>query len=514
MHTRTPRAFVAAAALALLASACTDTPTGAPAARAPGERASLASSSSGPPLVSTAVKYRDTGGKPARGRSGNAVVDAFAVLDKAGVTTLDFYTRHATDWWRYGYVNKAQIKAFAPDGQRKFTRNLVESDPWYGPNGPIPGQVLLHGLGRGDQIQLQANVEGIDAPRIDVVTVTEKVKRLPDLTVEMTAPAEAEAQTYVNVMGVVNERNGDMGTWAECELLVEDQVVDYAWYVWVDAGDAVTCATTVTFNTPGTYSLAMRVRLSWDREWDTENNTDTATIQVHGESPQFYTSASFEQHTSVDSSVYYDRWENPIEGWGNEYRHEYVETSTYQYAYMYAYMPAPLTGPVDVRVGMSTGGQAVHAAEWSHPGWANSWWCLDRWSEGAMLWLCSSGSLTWGSTTFEYSFMAGAVTYHSREYSRTWDDLSGDEFVYHWNSDYEYGDTVPLGDDWTFNVRLNTPAGEHDLSRALQLERGEPWSLSYPYECSTWEYADWGYRSTYCSGESHSSEIISGHAAD
>jgi hypothetical protein len=513
MQTRTPRALVAAAALALFASACTDAPTAPSAARAPGGRASL-SSGSGPTLVSTAVKYRDTGGRPATGRSGNAVVDAMALLNKEGVATIQFSTRHATDWWHYGYINKAQIKASAPDGRHKFTRNLVESDPWYGPQGPIPGVVQIGGLGRGDEIQVQANVEGIDPHRVDVVTVTERVKALPDLTVQVVAPAEAQTGTPLNVLATVRERNGDMGAYGVCELLVGGEPVDYGWGVWVDAGDAVTCALTWTPQVPGTYPLEVRVRMPWDSEWDTTNNTDTDTVQVTGEGPRFHTSAYFDQTTTVDSSRYFDSWINTQEGYGYEYSDERFETFTGQQAYFHGSMPASISGPLDVRVSMSTGGRVVDTAEWSYEA-GGSFWCTDHWTGRAAFWMCSGGGMAWQFTDFSYAFTAGSVTYHSRGYSKAWDQLSSpEEYVYHWNHDYSFDDTVPLGDDWTFDVRLNTPGGEHVLNRSLQLVRSEPWGSSYPYECFSWEDPDWGFTSKYCIGYSYRSQSISGFESD
>jgi hypothetical protein len=513
MKTRTQRTLVAAASLALFASACTDAPTTPTAARAPDGRA-LLSSSSGPTLVSTAIKYRDTGGKPARGRSGNAVMDAFAVLDKDGVTNLEFSTRHAANWWRYGYIKKVQIKASAPDGQHKFTRNLVESDPWYRPRGPIPGVMQLRGLGRGDQIRLQANVEGIDPPRVDVVTVTETVKRLPDLTVEMTAPAEAETNMPLNVLAVVRERNGDMGASGECQLYVGGEPVDYARGVWVDAGDAVTCAMTWTPHAPGTYPLEVRIS-SLVREWDTGNNSDTATLTVHGERPRFYTTASFEQTTSVDSSAEFSSWQETRWGYGREYRNDQFLISTLQQAGMYGHMPARTTGRVDLRVSMSSGGRVMDAGEWTYDAGDDTSWCTDHWSGRAMFWICSSGGVSSAHTDFSYAFLVGAVTFHSQGYRKRWEQFSNpDESGYHWNNEVSWDDTVPLGDDWTFDVRVNTAGGEHVVTRALQLTRSEPWSWSYPYSCTSWEDPEWGISSTYCEGGSYRRDTISGYAAD
>lgn len=510
MQTRTPRAHAVAAALALALSACTDTPTTAPSARPPGERPSFSTSSSGPALVSNAVKYRDEGGKPARGRSGNAELVALARLDREGVTRLSFYAQHAEYGWA-GTITKAQLKASAPDGQHKLTRNLTEPDPAYGsgPRGGIRGYLEMRGLGGGDGIQLQANVVGLDPNRVDVVTVTERVKRIPDLTVRMTAPPEAMTGTPVTILAAVREANGDLGTYAVCELRVGGQVVDWGEPAWVDAGDVVTCAMAWTPQVAGTYPVEIRVATSYDAEWDTGNNTDTATIQVHGDGPGFTTAASFYQTTQVDSMVRYESWR--IGQYNYEYRDETVNASTQQSASFWGTMPARLTGSIDVRATMSTGGQLADQIEWTHVADdQEGYWCTLQWGSRAMFRMCAGGSLAYPWTEFAYSLTAGAVTYHSQAFSRTWDDLSGTESVYHWNNEFAYDNVVQPADDWTFDVQLGT----HTLHRSLQLARSAPWTFSYPYYCNTWEEPAWDYSSSNCSGSTHSGQEISAYAGD
>lgn len=509
MQTRTPRAHAVAAALALALSACTDTPTTAPSARPPGERPSFSTSSSGAALVSNAVKYRDEGGKPARGRSGSAELVALARLDREGVTRLSFYAQHAEYGWA-GTITKAQLKASAPDGKHRLTRNLTEPDPAYGPDAGIRGYLEMRGLGQGDGIQLQANVVGLDPHRVDVVTVTERVKRLADLTVQLMAPPEAMTGTPVNILAAVREANGDLGTYAVCELLVGGQVVDWGEPAWVDAGDVVTCAMTWTPQVAGTYPVEIRVVASSnDPEWDTGNNTDTATIQVHGDGPGFTTAASFHQTTDVANWVRYDSWRNGP--YNYEYREETADSSMQQSASFWGTMPARLTGSFDVRAAMSTGGRLADQIEWTHVADdQEGYWCTLQWSSRGMFRMCAGGSLAYPWTEFAYSLTAGAVTYHSQGFSRTWDDLSGTESVYHWNYGYAYDDGIQPADDWTFNVQLGT----HVLHRSLQLVRSAPWTFTYPYSCSTWEAPEWEYSSSNCSGSTHSGQAISAFADD
>jgi hypothetical protein len=510
MQTRTPRALVAAAALALFAGACTDTPTTTPSARAPGGPPSFSTSASGPALVSNAVKYRDQGGKPARGRSGSAELVALARLDREGVTRLSFGAQHAEHGWS-GTMTRAQLKASSPDGQHKFTRNLTEPDPAYGsgPHAGIRGYLEMQGLGAGDRIQVQANVTGLDPHRVDVVSVTERVKRIPDLTVGMTAPGEAMTGTPVTILAAVREANGDLGTHAVCELLVAGAVVDWGAPAWVDAGDVVTCAMSWTPTVAGTYPVEVRVATSYDAEWDTGNNSDAGTIQVHGDGPGFTTVASFYQATQVDSSVRYERWRSgPYNG---EFRDERADARTDQSASYWGYTQARMTGTIDVRATMSTGGVMADELEFSHVAEdQESYWCTFQWSFRSMFRLCAGGGLAYPWTEFAYSLTAGSVTYHSQGFSRTWDDLSGTESVYHWNTGYGYDDAIPLADDWTFDVRMN----EHVLQRSLPLVRSDPWTFSYPWYCNTWEEPEWEYSSYDCSGSTHAGYQVTGYAED
>ncbi len=512
MQTRTPRTLAAAAALALFAGACTDAPTAAEAP-SPG-RAGYTTSSTGAVLIPNSVKYRDKGGKPASGRSGNAVVQALALLDKEGTTTMSVTARHATDWWLDPYISRAQVKVSDAEGKHRFTRNFNGFDgappSWGGTLDRFPNDLQFQGLGRGDQIQVQANVHGADEQRTDVVTVTERVKRLPDLRVEMSAPGQVETGSPVNILAVVSETNGDMGTYATCELYVGGQLTDIAQGAWVDAGDAVTCAMAWSFSNPGTYSLEVRVS-SAVREWDPGNNDAVATIQVNGESPAFYTSAIFEQTTQVDSSLQNQSWRDGSSGLAGESRTEEVSSSSHQLASMYAYMPAHLLGPLDVQTSMSTGSRTVTSFGFTLSGYGLEPACVAEYDGRAMLDFCTY-TYQGGRTYVNYSLSAGAVTYHSRWYSRMYDQLTGtDVSVYHSNYEYGWDDgLVPLGDDWRFEVIVGTQGGDHVAAHTLRLERQPSSEVVKPYTCTTYDQTFWDYTSTICLGSSFRRESILG----
>lgn len=516
MHTRTPRFLAAAAALALLAGACTDAPT-APAA-APGERPSLTAGGPDPRLIPNTVKYRDSGAKPATGRSGSAMVHAQAMLDRAGTTILYMHATHATDWGRTGIIRRAQIKASTPDGRHRFTRNLNGYDD-EAPGGPdievplsrFPGELQFQGLGPRDELQVQANVAGLDGERMDVVTVTETVKRLPDLRVEMTVPGEVQAGTVVNVLAVASEANGDMGAYTTCELYVGGQRVDEAEGVWIDAGDAVTCAMAWAFSTPGTYAVEVRVAPPY-REWDTQNNSASATVQVTGQAPTFSSRATFRQTTSVDSSLHYQVWRANQSGLAGDYLSEETNASTHQYGNLYAWMPAHIPGSLDVRASMHTGERLVTSSAFTATSNGTDGVCVGEFDGRTMLDLCTWSYLGEGYTYVNYSFAAGTVTYHSRVYSRMWDQLTGTELnVYHWNNDYGWDDgLVPLGDDWRVEVSLGSPGGEHTAAATLRLEPQPATGWVEPYTCTTFDEPWYDQTMTVCRGSSSRQESIVG----
>jgi hypothetical protein len=500
MHHRTTRAF-AATVLALTLGACIDGPTspanGIVSAGPPARSASVP----GPTLIPNSVRYRDNGGKPARGRSGTAELEALALLAKDGTVTVESRARSidpaVTDT---GTVSKLQVKASTTDGTPKFVRNL---------NGASStGLLELRGLSRGDHLQLQANVRGLDGNRTDVVTVTETVKRLPDLRVAMSPPAEAALDVPVNVFALISEGNGDVGATARCELHVNGQLVDHADGVWVDAGDAVTCALTTSIAAAGTYPVEVRVSTVGVADWDASDNVAHGTIQVSARSSEFETWGSFSQISWADTSSQEHWFHNALTGQRGEATAEGIQGSINQWAEGHGWLPVPITEPADLRISMSTGGRVIHQAEWTQLGEGMPWgWCVDLYDGPAMFFLCTSNFSGQVGTSFSYYRIGGAVTYHSRSYSREWDEITGEDyFYYHENESYGWDDTVPAGDDWSFDVRLSTASAEYPASLTLSLFRTSR-VFRTPYSCTTVN-EEWGYSATTCGMRAFHEETI------
>jgi hypothetical protein len=111
-------------AAAAFAAACTDTssPTGL-ATSSIQIHNDAAAASHRPTRFANSVKYRDQGLKPARGRSGNATLEARAILGFDGLTTLDVSTGVIDAASASGTLKKIQIQQLGPDGTPQNTTN-------------------------------------------------------------------------------------------------------------------------------------------------------------------------------------------------------------------------------------------------------------------------------------------------------------------------------------------------------------------------------------------------------
>ena len=270
--------FIACALVStLITGACAD-PLGVPAPVAlPAVPAAPAFTRAADfPLVPNRQRYRVRDAKAGTGRSGSAEVTVRAMAGKDGKTVLDVTTGGLDAAFSpRGVLTKAQVKVLDPDNldHALSTVNYV---------GLTGGSftTTYGGLGTGVPLQIQANVRGVDGNRTDVVTVTERVKRRPDLAVTLGTIANGRTHVPAEIAATVRELNGDLGATANCVLLADGVVVDQATGIWVDAGDAVSCAFLHTFATPGSHAVAVRVDGVVPGDWDTANNEARGAIVI------------------------------------------------------------------------------------------------------------------------------------------------------------------------------------------------------------------------------------------
>lgn len=490
MNHRTMRALVAAA-VALALGACTDVPTGAPAVQAMDRAAARSAGAGRPTLVPNTVKYRDSGGKPSTGRSGSAALQAFALVDKAGRTDLEFRAIPADPdkWWLTGTLTRAQVKALDADGTVMFTYNRNQLD--------AQGTVAqFNSLRAGQYLQVQANVTGIDPHRTDVVTVTERIRRRPDLAVQLEMATEVLAGQSVPIHATIMELNGDVGTYAQCMLLVDGRMVDWAMGVWIDAGDAVTCAFTHTF-APGTHEVQVATAAADLRDWDESNNASAVVLVEAVGAPaklSYHASATAQRNhwRTRDES----RWHNPTTQQRGEYLSEFSTDEDTEYAVLNGSVPQGLTGEVSMEVSQSTSGRVLHTDAWTEalPG------CTWRAGGGTSFFLCSYTAPFSPITFFSYVRNAGSVTYHSSFFSRVWDEVTGEDiYYYHDNSTWGWqeGALAGLGDDYAFFVRITQGDVVLTADSRFPVHQGAPYSYTYS-DCSSYSDPWDGFTSEVC----------------
>jgi hypothetical protein len=504
MHHHTLRPLAAALAFALASGACVDAPT-SPAARTAGTAHPGATlSPSGATLIPATVKYRDNGGKPATGRSGSAALRALALLGKNGRTDLEYwaFTADPDRFWIPATMTRAQIKALDADSTHMFTRNENGLDSNI-------QRTQLGALARGQYLIVQANVKGPDPHRTDVVTVTQRVKLRPDLAVRLDIAPELPALRPIPIEAVITELNGDMGASTQCILRVNGSVQDYTWGVWIDAGDAVTCAFTHTFP-EGSHAVQVELGTVFPGDWDTSNNrSEVVQVQaVRGASLQmnYYASASASRTRTLYQSS--SQWYNPAtqqrgeDAWGGG------SSAESEHAFMTGFIDHGLSGEVAVEMSQSTDGRVIHAESWTtaFPG------CAWRFSRGSSLHVCSSTSESWANTWFSYSRHAGSVTYHSMWYSRVWDAMTGEDLSYYhenWSDTWHDGVLAGLGDSYAFRVRLSSSGLVLTANSEFPLVQREPYSYRYE-SCGSYTEPWDGFTAEWCDSMESTDEFRSG----
>lgn len=227
--------------------------------------------------ISSSVPYRQSGVGNATGRSGSATMTARALLGKDGNTTVELTTgtldSSATPPGSFGAV---QFKPLDPSGNVLFAQNftpLSTSTGYYSFMEPY--------FYRGQQVQLQGNINGIDANRADIVTVFETVKLRPDLMVkDVSSPTVSIINEPALIQASLLELNGDTGATSTCALSVDGNNVDQTNGVYVDAGGMVTCLFSYTFSSTGSHTIQVTAANVVPSEWDTSNNSASGTITV------------------------------------------------------------------------------------------------------------------------------------------------------------------------------------------------------------------------------------------
>jgi hypothetical protein len=315
-------------------------------------------------------------------------------------------------------------------------------------------------------------LRGIDGRRTDVVTVVPIfAHRAPDLAV---THVNARARTPVGAPTVVTasvaELNGDLGARGDCVLLVDGVEADRARDIWVDAGDLVSCAFTTTFAGAGARELAVRVQAVTPADFDPANNEATTTVtalQATGATAVSFV-GDVRDVTFAIRDTFTTRWTNAATGQLLFESRSETNTSGREQAAMFSVLiGAEVSFPLSrVELAQTSGGRALHAATWTDvpaDGISSAGaTCIARGvGTGLEFYLCSH---VLGFTEITYLRQAGTVTYHSTDYTKTWDGAAYAEDTYVFNVLVATGVAVPWGGSYTFDVRLTDGAVQYVAS--------------------------------------------------
>lgn len=412
---------------------------------------------------SNRTRYRSHGWHHATGRSGHSTIDVSATLGGDGMTRLVVESGTTHPQQAPSDISKLQVKIYDASGRLVDTKNFQFRNP------DATVEVSLPGLLPGMTVRVQANVREGNCRRNDVVTATATVRLGPDLSADISGPETVIVGAPVNIVGVVTETNGQTGGQADCVLYVDGVPVDRATGIWVDAGDAVSCAFTPVFDLEGTHTVEIRLDNPLTPDYDDSDNSASFDITVLPQRVPVAFDATVDETRSTTASRYWYDWANPVTGSNKSYSTNDWRTVRHQSLSVFASMPRAVAFPLtQAEVDVESAGVMWHEEDLTDalPTLdGDGRLCISRdLADAAIFYLCSTGTGYAGAMTMGYTRFAGSVTYHSDGFARTWDGIVSSESYYSWNDTYtetQSGHVRDLGTGVRFRFAFED--GEHDF---------------------------------------------------
>ena len=466
--------------------------------------AQTANTASKPQLVPNARRYKESGLKPATGRSGSASLTGRALLGKDGATTVELSTGPLdAGQANPGNITKSQIKPLDENGEPLYARNYANSSGGY-------FTTTVNDLHRGQQVQMQATINGIDANRTNVVTVVETVKLRPDLSpTDLSVPARGVPGNPVNISVVLRELRGDSGATTNLVLYADGMAVDRANGVWVDAGGTVSCVFTHTFNSAGTKQLEVKAEQTAPGDYDLSNNALTGTVVIGpiANVELSYNVQVFDGDDDYRAHIYEKRYFNGV--LQTEREEDFSAKGWQQQANFFGWTARMVSFPLNIAHLETNDGRIVFSDSYTN---LTPTSVIDA-SDGVTRFIAynvfryesSTGhyfnlsttatinlatGLRTEMTSFSSNRLAGDVNYHSAGYERFWDNESGEEFFYTWNTTdvVRAGTRIPFGTHYGINIALTT--GDGTVYTASPTVTLNPFDNSgqQPYTCFDWSF--------------------------
>lgn len=390
-------------------------------------------------IMPNEIKYRDSGSKPATGRSGSATIEARALLGKDNVTTIEVSTPAP------GVIEKVQVKRAGDASATNF--NGVDANSFSG---------AMNGLGWGEAVSIQANVSGIDGARMDVVTADTTVARRPDLSVTgITAAPHAVAGGPVRITATVRELNGETGARASCVLSVAGMDVDRADNIWVDAGDSVSCIFSTTFGSAGEKNFSVRVENVRPGDDDASNDSAGGSMQVYAKANEFTMWSVGVRESQYTSRTKSTGW------WGAS---EEIEHGVDSDSIMYTYISENVDLPkLVISTRETTEGELIHESNGvelsvSQPQWPAEPTCGFAWQDFQLYIMCDIPLADHQPRSFwmEIWRMSSAVTYHSAGWNTTIpSDMPPGYYTWNESGGYHYGAQKRLGSTYEWRLTIS-----------------------------------------------------------
>lgn len=467
-------------------------------------------------------RYRAQTPSSATGRSGSAKLQVRALLGSDGLTSLEATTGTLDSAQAApGNISKLQVKLLDQDGRARHTHN----------ENRLRGGGYVHrvlpGLARGQPLQVQANVEGIDGARRGVVTVRAGVLRRPDLVASaLSLPASAQVNAPVTVSALISELHGDASATGDCVLRVDGTEVDRAPGIWIAAGDSVSCAFTTAFTSTGQFGVSVEIANVVPRDDDPANNAVSGVIEIVSGAKGFAhqaTVSSYHAWSTTQSSGYYTRVSGNHE-YGSDWASTTEVTQTYQSVSFRGQLASAVTFPLT----------RFELAHWSdsdplpgttfsqlqptstHQRWTpygvetvRCVWAFDS-TNASSLNLCAISGGAKDSTSFAWSRFGGEVTYFSNGYRNNWttDLTTGTTTTSSWitntGSANAYGAALwKPGSTYRFDVELTDGLGQFRVTPVVSLQARHTQS-SVPFRCKV-------YSGSYYQESCYGSDFVATH---
>ena len=435
---------------------------------------SLSTLAERPELISNNVKYSDTGIKSASGRDAGISVEARALLGRDGATDLEVTAT--------GALSRVQVKA-GLELEDPLTRNYAASGAFT--------SIRLDGLAlhSREQIQVQASATSFDGTRAGVVTLTETVKRRPDLRVSnLSVPPNAIAGNPTNFYLVVSEWNGDIGARADCVLRVDGVEVDRARNIWIDRGDTVTCSMVHAFTNPGPSQVTFAIENVSPADWDPSNNTFGPLPVSVRDASQVVPGGSY--HVTTTARTYDDEYmeqgDESQPDWQSFHVHNVEKTNITR---LDATMPVPLDfETMRVTFSEDSDGENLRfftSDEWL---WVGNWPqanCAElAWGRSYSMYGCVNN----GVTTFHYWRGNTVALYYSHQWGQFTNNWTGEVHTY----DFEMAMDDTFGGPKQYGSTVSMQLIASDANHAWQID---PFvtlqSWAYPESTTSGCYTSW-----------------------